>query len=110
MRHIKENNFRHIENEFTEDLATKPKKQIFCPACKRPKILFSTEKKALNFMKFNSEQIKKVSGYCPVRAYYCSTCGGWHVTSQEQPKYRHTFERNIGLQKNYYECVAGMMI
>lgn len=92
MRHIKDNKFRHIDNEFSEDLAAKPKNQIFCPACKRPKLLFATEKKALNFMKFNADTIKNISGYCPVRAYYCHDCGGWHVTSQETPKYRTSFK------------------
>ena len=57
------------------------KSRVYCPECGRQKILFETEKKALNFIKFNSEEIKEESGRAPIRAYYCEFCGGWHVTS-----------------------------
>lgn len=57
------------------------KSRIYCPECGRQKILFETEKKALNFIKFNSEEIEEESGRAPIRAYYCEFCGGWHVTS-----------------------------
>lgn len=39
-----------------------------------------TEKKALNFIKFNGNEIEEISGFAPTRAYYCTACGGWHVT------------------------------
>ena len=57
------------------------KSRVYCPECGRQKILFETEKKALNFIKFNSEEIEEESGRAPIRAYYCEFCGGWHVTS-----------------------------
>lgn len=57
------------------------KSRIYCPECGRQKILFETEKKALNFIKFNSEEIEEESGRAPIRTYYCEFCGGWHVTS-----------------------------
>lgn len=104
MIHIKENRFHHIENEFTEELSKKPKNRIFCPSYGRPKLLFSTEKKALNFIKFNAIEIKNESGYCPVRAYYCHNCGGWHVTSKESSKHKSLY-RNISIEYNYLENV-----
>ena len=57
------------------------KNKVFCKNCDRTKMLFETERKAENFMKFNSEEIQEESGYSPQRSYYCLFCGGWHVTS-----------------------------
>lgn len=57
------------------------KNKIFCTDCGRSKMLFETEKKALNFIKFNNEEITDESGFCPQRAYYCLFCDGWHTTS-----------------------------
>lgn len=60
----------------------KPKKnQIFCVACRRPKMLFETEAEAQAFIRFNSGDILNVSRKAPVRSYYCQLCGGYHVTS-----------------------------
>ena len=58
------------------------KNRVFCRECNRKKMLFETEKKAQNFMKFNAEEIKGNTGKAPVRAYFCEFCGGWHVTSR----------------------------
>lgn len=55
--------------------------KVFCKDCERAKILFETEKKANNFIKFNTEEIEEESGYGPQRSYYCLFCGGWHITS-----------------------------
>ena len=57
------------------------KNRYYCPASDRIKMLFETESKANNFMKFNADTIKKENGYKPVRAYYCVSCIGWHLTS-----------------------------
>ena len=57
------------------------KNQIFCVACRRPKMLFKTEAEAQTFIRFNSGDILKVSRKAPVRSYYCQLCGGYHVTS-----------------------------
>lgn len=59
------------------------KNRIFCIECGKPKMLFESESKAMNFIKFNSMEIEQTNGRAPVRAYYCSMCGGWHVTSQK---------------------------
>lgn len=62
----------------------KPTKNvIFCPDCQRRKMLFESEAKALNFIKFNGEEIEELNGRAPIRAYYCEACAGWHLTSKE---------------------------
>jgi hypothetical protein len=62
----------------------KPKNRVYCTQCHRSKILFDTEKKAFNFIRFNSEEILQESGRAPNRVYYCTNCGGYHVTSSEK--------------------------
>ncbi len=63
----------------------KPTKNRFvCKDCGKIKMLFKTEKKANNFIKFNGETIEEESGYKPVRSYYCLYCDGWHLTSQKE--------------------------
>lgn len=57
--------------------------RVFCRDSGKSKILFETEKKADNFIKFNAEEIKAESGFSPVRSYFCIYCGGYHVTSKE---------------------------
>ena len=53
----------------------------YCNGCNRSKILFESEEKANNFIRYNSEEILAENGKAPVRSYYCHFCGGWHVTS-----------------------------
>lgn len=61
----------------------KPKHRIMCPDCGREKILFESESKANNFIKFNSAEIGN-----SLRSYYCPACCGWHVSSKQySPKY-----------------------
>lgn len=62
----------------------KPKNRFFCSECHRRKLLFESEKKALNFIRFNADEIFKESGRAPNRAYYCDSCGGYHVTSSKK--------------------------
>lgn len=57
------------------------KNKVFCRNCERVKMLFETQKKADNFIKFNKEEIESKSGYSPERSYYCVFCDGWHLTS-----------------------------
>ena len=52
--------------------------------CLRPKMLFESEEKARNFIKFNAGEISERSRHVPVRGYYCQFCGGWHVTSADE--------------------------
>ena len=44
-------------------------------------MLFETQAKADNFIRYNSEGILEENGKAPVRSYYCEMCGGYHVTS-----------------------------
>lgn len=59
-----------------------PKHQVFCLDCEDKKILFSSEAKANNFMKYNNPYMEEHTGKKPVRSYYCECCGGWHLTSK----------------------------
>lgn len=60
----------------------KPKYRVYCPISLRPKMLFETEKKAMNFIKFNADAFE--DNHVPVRAYFCKGCGGWHLTHRER--------------------------
>lgn len=43
----------------------------------------------MTFIKFNGEEIEQESGRKPVRAYYCTCCGGYHVTSSPYERKRY---------------------
>lgn len=60
------------------------KNRVFCKDCGRQKMLFESEKKAENFIKFNGAEIEEESGFKPERSYYCVYCAGWHVTSHKE--------------------------
>lgn len=62
------------------------KNRYHCVFSGRVKMLFETEKKAKNFMKFNNDTIESENGYKPVRAYFCICCNGWHLTSKQVVK------------------------
>ena len=57
------------------------KNHYYCVACHRPKMLFETQAKANNFIRYNAAEMLQAGTKAPVRSYYCSLCGGWHVTS-----------------------------
>lgn len=59
---------------------------VYCYETRRQKILFKSESKADNFIRYNADEIRESSGYAPVRSYYCISCGGWHVT--HSPEFR----------------------
>lgn len=62
----------------------KPKSNlVFCIDCNRRKQLYDTEAEANRYIEYNKDEIEAKNGYAPCRAYYCSCCGGWHVTSRE---------------------------
>lgn len=46
-------------------------------------MLFESQEKAENFLKFNVESIARSSLKVPSRSYYCSFCCGWHITSMD---------------------------
>ena len=57
------------------------KNKVFCISYGGTKMLFQSQAKADNFIKFNSNEIAAQSNKVPVRSYYCSFCCGWHITS-----------------------------
>lgn len=68
------------------------KNRIFCPECRRTKMLFESEEKAERFIKFNKSEM---GDYHPTRTYYCVACGGWHTTSHEDYKPGRMDSENI---------------
>lgn len=77
--------------------------RIYCKELGRAKMLFPSEKKANNFIRFNADEIIKETGKAPVRCYYCNSCAGWHVTSNPdkeyyiEKQYQVTFNRKKSL-------------
>lgn len=59
------------------------KNKIYCYGCRRSKMLFESQAKAKNFIKFNADAIREETGVAPIRIYYCAYCAGYHVTSCE---------------------------
>lgn len=58
------------------------KNNVFCPECGKTKMLFESEAKALNFIKFNKDEMEAEGRYVPRRAYWCACCAGYHLTSR----------------------------
>lgn len=71
----------------------KPKNRVMCPDCGKLKIFFESESKANNFIKFNKEDIKNGE---KLRAYYCPSCCGWHISHK---KYINTLDNNYNTDK-----------
>lgn len=83
--------------EVKETQTLKPSKsKVYCADCGRSKMLFQTEKKAANFIRFNAEVIEAESGFCPQRTYFCMFCCGWHVTSKLVPSGISLMEKHLG--------------
>ena len=57
------------------------KNRVFCRDALRHKMVFETEKKANNFIKFNKEEVLQETGVTLERSYFCMFCSGWHITS-----------------------------
>lgn len=55
--------------------------RIFCIGSQKQKMLFDSQSKADNFLKYNTKEILEENEKAPVRSYYCTFCCGWHVTS-----------------------------
>lgn len=79
------------------------KNRIFCPKCHFSKMLFETKQKAENFIKYNTKEILEENGTAPVRAYYCPSCGGYHVTSSEE-EYMSKIKNFISMAKDAEEA------
>lgn len=71
------------------------KNRFFCLACGKPKMLFPTQKKAENIIKFNGDEILAETGIKLSRVYYCQLCGGYHVTSLESERLGRWLDRKI---------------
>lgn len=56
----------------------KPKRRVMCPDCMRQKMLFETERKAQDFIRWNGDSMEY--GGDTLRAYYCPSCCGWHIS------------------------------
>lgn len=99
--------------------------RVYCTDCKGTKMLFPSEKKAMNFIRFNADEIMEETGKAPVRCYYCESCAGWHITSNSkkeyyiEKQYQATFNwkesqkclkesianlRSAYLRRNYMDC------
>jgi hypothetical protein len=60
---------------------------------------FESEKKALNFIKWNKESIEEEGdGNVPNRAYYCSFCCCWHITHMEENEIYKKNEEELNLK------------
>lgn len=75
---------------------SKPKNnRVMCPDCGRAKMLFESERKASDFIKWNGDDIDTHGG--ELRPYYCPACCGWHITSKpHDAAYDHRTENLIG--------------
>jgi len=77
--------------------------RVYCIGCKRPKMLFESQAKADNFIKYNRDEIASLYNKVLSRSYYCSFCCGWHVTSVDEEgrakandkRDEHTWQRII---------------
>ena len=49
-----------------------------CPDCMKQKMLFETERKAQDFIRWNADDMEYGGAY--LRAYYCPACCGWHIS------------------------------
>ena len=73
----------------------KPRRRNMCPDCGRPKMLFETERKANDFIRWNGDEIDTHGGQ--LRAYYCPSCCGWHISHYRyHESYGHRTENLIG--------------
>lgn len=60
--------------------AMKPTRhKVYCHAARKYKLLFGTRQKAENCVRFNAQGLQ-------LKPYYCETCMGWHLTSQNRKR------------------------
>ena len=72
----------------------KPKRRVMCPDCNRQKMFFETERKANDFIRWNGGDL--AHGNDTLRAYYCPSCCGWHISHHEhQERYDRQTESMI---------------
>ena len=56
----KERDKRYDRFEDDEEVSVKPKNRVMCPDCGKSKMLFETEKKAENFIKWNGDKLDRI--------------------------------------------------
>lgn len=79
--------------------------RVMCPECFKQKMLFESQKKADNFIKWNGENIDTHGG--ELRSYYCPACGGWHISSKPyKESYAHNTENLIKRYENIVNTKA----
>lgn len=90
--------YERYERYKKEQSGEKPNKnRIFCPDCAKPKMLFESQSKALNFIRWNGDKLE--TNGKPLRTYYCPACCGWHISHQD---YRDDYkERTDSLLSAY---------
>lgn len=81
----------------------KPKHRVYCYDCGKPKLLFETEKKALNFIKFNADEIEEINGYKPERVYFCKACNGYHVTHSKEFDCKSSTDKALERYQDFQE-------
>ena len=80
----------------------KPTHRIMCPDCGKQKMLFETERKAQDFLRWNADEI---SGGENLRPYYCKACCGWHLT---HVRYREEYDGRMDKRiSTYRESKSG---
>ena len=80
----------------------KPTHRIMCPDCGKQKMLFETERKAQDFLRWNSDEIP---GGESLRPYYCKACCGWHLTHvRHREEYDSRMDERISV---YRESKSG---
>lgn len=62
--------------------------RVYCLGSRKEKLQFETEAKAERYIEFNRDTIADINGYAPSRAYYCTDCCCWHVTSKPKRNFR----------------------
>lgn len=72
--------------------------QYYCPGCQHQKMLFTSKKEAVLFLKYNAVAIEQKTGKRPVRAYYCNYCCGWHLTSKPNSYSRKDLMKQFGTE------------
>ena len=77
------------------------KNRVMCPDCGRQKMLFETERKANDFIKWNGDDLYVPEG-CELRAYYCPSCCGYHISHHE---HRESYDKRTDNLLNAYNKV-----
>lgn len=90
MKRDKRNRFDEYEDD---DVSFRPKNRVMCPDCGKQKMLFETEKKAENFIKWNGDKLDTTHNM--LRAYYCPACCGWHISHKCYRESYDTYTDNM---------------